>query len=126
MERSLADNLKESAGADDQKSVHAAEHIEASLTMIDYRCHCLYIIMFHCFSSQSVKLSKPNPGKVIHLLPLDNNTIVTLDDSNSLVQYRLSTGGIITHILLHFKPRKIVAINNDSILALSPEDRRLY
>lgn len=82
--------------------------------------HSLYIIMFHCFSSQSVKLSKPNPGKVIHLLPLDNNTIIALDDNNSIIQYRLASGAIITHILLHFKPRKIVAINSDSILALSP------
>lgn len=86
----------------------------------------LYIIMFHCFTSQSVKLSKPNPGKVIHLLPLDNNTIVTINDNNSLVQYRLSTGCVIAHIFLQFKPRRIVAINNDCILALSPEDRRLY
>lgn len=120
MERPFSHNLKESAGADDKKRMHAAKHIKTGRTMIKISYHCSYIIMFHCFSSQSVKLSKPNPGKVIHLLPLDNNTIITIDDNNSLVQYRLSSGGIITHILLHFKPRKIVAINNDSILALSP------
>lgn len=36
-------------------------------------------MMFHCFDSQTVKLSKRYAGKVISMLPLDTTHIVTLD-----------------------------------------------
>jgi hypothetical protein len=86
----------------------------------------VYNIMFHCFHTHPLKVTKRATGKVLELVVIDSTHMAVLDERNALTLYKLPSGGIEGHLVLPFRARRMAVSSSSSIIVLSAEQRSVF